>query len=187
MNSWTQAENHLCTAQAWLTFCVTLLRFAEVRQLAETEWRTSYDLALEVARASLASLSKEAADAPDLAVPGLTEGLFYRSRALLVCGYLSGYWLSERTLGRVDKPITDRVRLVLRREAFTPSSSESVTFQRFFELSCALGQLGDILPAEYRMLALASQLATANKRHCAGSAAGPVPRPRTDFDDARVG
>ena len=164
-NSWTQAENHLCTAQAWLTFCVTLLRFAEVRQLAETEWRTSYDLALEVARASLASLSKEAADAPDLAVPDLTEGLVYQSRALLICGYLSGYWLSERTLGRVDEPITDRVRLVLRRESDYTTLIGECDVPAFFELSCALGQLGNILPAEYRMLALAFRLATANKRH----------------------
>ena len=98
-NSWTQAENHLCTAQAWLTFCVTLLRFAEVHGSDEAEWRASYDLALDAARASLESLSKEAAEAPDLAVPHLTEGLFYPARALLICGYLSGYWLSERTLG----------------------------------------------------------------------------------------
>ena len=163
--SWTHAENHLCTAQAWLTFCVTVLRFAQVGQLDETDWRTSYDLALEAARASLASLSREAAVAPDLAVPDLTEGLFYPSRSLLICGYLSGYWLSERTLGPVDKAITDRVRLVLLRERDHTGLVGECDVPAFFELSCALGQLGDVLPAERRMLALASTLATANKRH----------------------
>ncbi len=164
-NSWTQKENHLGTAQAWLTFCVTLLRFAEVFQLDETEWRTSYDLALEAARASLASLSKEAAEAPDLAVPDLTEGLFYASRALLICGYLSGYWLSERTFGPVDEQITDRVRLVLFRERDHTQLVGECDVPAFFELSCTLGQLGDIRPAEFRMLALVSRLATADKRH----------------------
>jgi hypothetical protein len=99
-----------------LIYCITLLRFAEVHQLDDTDWLTSYALALEAARAALASLSKEAAEAPDLAVPDLVEGLLYPSRALLICGYSSGYWLSERTLGGVDDAITDRVRGVLLRE-----------------------------------------------------------------------
>ena len=164
-HSWAKANNHLCTAQAWLTLCVTLLRFAEVHQLHEDRWRTSYNLALEAARASLAALSREAEEASDLAVPDLTEGFFYPSRALLICGYLSGYWLSERTLGPVDKSITDRVRLVLVREKDYTKLVGECGVPAFFELSCALGQLGDILPAEFRMLALAHTLATANKRH----------------------
>ena len=162
--SWTQAENHLGTAQAWLTFSATLLRFAEVYQLEETEWRTSYDLALETARASLASLSKEAAEASDVAIPDLTEGLFYPSRALLICGYLSAYWLSERTFGTVDATITDRVRLVLLRECEHTRLVGECDVPAFFELSCALGQLGNVQSAEVRMLALASTLATVNKR-----------------------
>jgi hypothetical protein len=30
-SSWEKSENHLCVARAWLTACVTLMRFAEVR------------------------------------------------------------------------------------------------------------------------------------------------------------
>lgn len=163
--SWTQAENHLCTAQAWLTYCITLLRFAEVRQLDDAEWTPSYDLALEAARASLASLSKEAAEAPDLALPDLTEGRFYPSRVLLVCGYLSAYWLSERTFGPVDGSITDRVRQVLLRESDRAKIVGECDVPAFFEISCALGQLGVILSAEHRMLGLASVLASVNRRH----------------------
>ncbi len=172
-NSWTQAENHLCTAQAWLTFCITLLRFVEMHQLEDADWRTSYELALEAARASLASLSKEAADAPDLSVPDLTEGLFYPSRALLICGYLSGYWLSERTLGPVDDTITERVRQVLLREKDYTKLVGECDVPAFFELCCALGQLGDILPSEFRMMALASTLTRVNRRHSPEALADP--------------
>ena len=192
-NSWTQAENHLCAAQAWLTFCVTLLRFADVSGLDETEWRTSYDLALEAARASLASLSREAAEAPDLAIPDLSEGLFYPSRVLLVCGYLSAYWLSERTFGPVNKRITDRVRQVLLREREHARIVGESGVPAFYELSCALGHLGDILPAEFRMLALASRIATANRRHSPDALPDPYHGPEqilmnrvsgdSDFED----
>ena len=147
-HSWTRKNNHLCVAQAWLTFCLTLLRFAEVSGLDDAEWRTSYELALETARAALASLSKEAAEAPDLVIPDLTEGLVYPSRALLIYGYLSGYWLSERTLGPVDEAITDRIRLVLGRESDHTRVVGECDIPAFFELSCALGQVGYIRPSE---------------------------------------
>ena len=172
-NSWTRKNNYLCVAQAWLIFCVTLLRFAEVSDLEDTEWRTSYDLALETARAALASLSKEAAEGPDLVIPDLTEGLVYPSRALLICGYLSGYWLSERTLGPVDETITDRIRLVLGRESDHTRVVGECDVPAFFELSCALGQVGYIRRADARMVGLASRLAAANKRHSADALPDP--------------
>src|SRR5438093_9412216 len=99
--SWTRAENHLCVAQGWLTACVTLMRFATVRKLDIKLWLASYDLALEAARTALASLSREAAEAKDLVVPDMMDGLVYPSRALLVCGFLGAYLLSERTLGDI--------------------------------------------------------------------------------------
>ena len=103
--SWTRSENHLCVAQAWLTACITLMRFAAVRTLNTQLWLGSYELALEAARVALASLSKEAAQAEDLVVPDLVDGLIYPSRALLVSGFLGAYLLSERTLGDVDKSV----------------------------------------------------------------------------------
>ena len=63
-SGWTAAGNHLCVAQAWLTVCVILVRFAIVRELADKFWIGSYQLALEAARTAMASLSKEAFGAP---------------------------------------------------------------------------------------------------------------------------
>lgn len=71
--SWTKAENHLCVAQAWLTACITLMRFASARTLDAQLWLSSYKLMLEVARAALKSLSKEAAHAEDLVVPSVVS------------------------------------------------------------------------------------------------------------------
>ena len=101
--SWTRSENHLSVAQAWLTACITLMRFAAVRTLDTQLWLSSYELALEAARVALASLSKEAAQAKDLVVPDLIDGLIYPSRALLVSGFLGAYFLSERILGDIDE------------------------------------------------------------------------------------
>ena len=162
---WTQAENYLCTAQAWLTFCVTVLRFAEVHQIEAAEWMSSYELAMDAGRAALASLAKEAAEAPDLVVSDVTEGFFYSSRALLVCGFLSAYWFSERTRGPVDEAITESVRRVLVRERDYGICRGECEVPAFFEWSCALGELGDVLTPEGRLIELAASLARTNKRH----------------------
>src|SRR5438128_2656272 len=72
------------------------------RGLAENVWAPSYELAVEAARVQLAGVLKEAEGRPDLALGDLTDGLVYPSRALLLCGYLGAYLLSERVLGNAD-------------------------------------------------------------------------------------
>lgn len=164
LSSWTKTENHLCVAQGWLVACITLVRFASVRGISEDVWRPTYDLALEVARASLASLSKEAAEAQDLVVPDLVESLVYASRAVLVCGHLAAYFISERTLGLVDDDARNRIRGVLKREhSFVKLSGES-EIPGFVMMSAALGQLGEIRNGEAMALSLVRTLATFNQR-----------------------
>ena len=171
--SWTRSENHLCVAQAWLTACITLLRFAAVRTLDIQIWLGSYELALEAARVALASLSKEAAQAEDLVVPDLIDGLIYPSRALLVSGFLGAYLLSERTLGDVDKSVTERVRTILTREASHVKIVGESDAPAFMITACALGQLGQIQTAEGMMLSLVRDLSKLNQRHSDGALADP--------------
>ena len=171
--SWTRAENHLCVAQAWLTACITLMRFAAVRTLDTQLWRGSYDLALEAARVALASLSKEAAQAEDLVVPDLIDGLVYPSRALLVSGFLGAYLLSERTLGDVDESATERVRRILTREASYVQIVGESAVPAFMITACALGQLGQIKIADKMMLSLVRTLSKLNQRHSASALADP--------------
>ena len=146
--SWTRSENHLCVAQAWLTACITLMRFAAVRTLDTQIWLGSYELALEAARVALASLSKEAAQAEDLVVPDLIEGFVYPSRALLVSGFLGAYLLAERTLGDIAKSVTERVRTILTREASYVKIAGESAVPAFMITVCALGQLGQIQKSE---------------------------------------
>ena len=172
-SSWTKAENHLCVAQAWLTACITLMRFAAVRTLDTQLWLGSYELALEAARVALASLSKEAAHAEDLVVSDLVDGLVYPSRALLVSGFLGAYLLSERILGDVAESETKRVRTILTREASYVEVVGESDIPAFMLTACALEQIGQIQTAEAMMLSLVRTLSKLNQRHSAGALADP--------------
>jgi hypothetical protein len=171
--SWARAGNHLCVAQAWLTACVTLLRFAAVRQLDAKHWTTSYELALEAARMALASLSAEAAEAKDLVVPDLMDGVVYSSRALLVCGFVGAYFLSERTLGNVDDSTSSAVRTVLTREAPHVKIAGESAVPGLLTMAAALEQLGEIQRAEGMAISLVRTLATMNQRHSGAALADP--------------
>ena len=162
--SWTRSENHLCVAQAWLTACITLMRFAAVRTLDTQMWLGSYELALEAVRVALAELSREADQAEDLVVPDLVEGIVYPSRALLVSGFLGAYLLSERTLGDVDESVTERVRTVLTREAPHVSIVGESDVPALMITACTLGQLGQIQTSERMMLSLVRTLSMRNQR-----------------------
>lgn len=172
-SSWERAENHLCVAQAWLTACVALLRFAAVRGLGENVWRPSYELALESARTMIASLSKEAADAPDLVVPDVMDGTVYPSRALLICGFLGAYLISERTLIDADRSTIAQVETVLRRESKHVRLAGEADVPAFLMVACALGQIGEIPAAEGMVLSLARTLSKANQRHSQAALADP--------------
>ena len=171
--SWTRSENHLCVAQAWLTACITLMRFVAVRTLDTQIWLGSYELALEAARVALAELSREADQAEDLVVPDLIEGFVYPSRALLVSGFLGAYLLSERTLGDVDESVTERVRTVLTREAPHVEIVGESDVPALMITACTLGQLGQTQTAEGMMLFLVRTLSKLNQRHSGQALADP--------------
>ena len=170
---WTRSENHLCVAQAWLTACITLMRFAAVRTLDTQIWLGSYELALEAARVALAELSREADQAEDLVVPDLIEGFVYPSRALMVSGFLGAYLLSERTMGDVDESVTERVRRVLTREAPYVKIVGESDVPAFTITACTLGQLGQIQASERMMLSLVRTLSMLNQRHSDRALADP--------------
>ncbi len=172
-SSWTRSENHLCVAQAWLTACVTIVRFADARGLHTKLWLGSYELALESARTALASLSKEAAEAKDLVIPDLMDGLMYPSRALLVCGFLSAYFLSERTLGVVDVSTMERIRTVLTREATNVRLAGESAAPAFIMMACALEQVSEGTTSQTMMLSLVRTLSKLNQRHSDGALADP--------------
>ncbi|MGB9119883.1 MAG: hypothetical protein WCE73_04630 [Candidatus Angelobacter sp.] len=178
VSSWARAENHLSVAQAWLTFCITLIRFAVVHNLEISNWLSSYELALEAARAAIASLCKEAAEAIDLVIPDIVDGLAYPSRSLLVCGMLAAYFLSERTLGEVDAETVARVRSIFLRETRFIKVTGEYDVASFYVFVCALEQLGDMKTAEHLMLSLADTLAVQNKRH----SPNPLPDPYHDTE-----
>ena len=171
--SWSAADNHLAVAQAWLTTCVTLLRFACTRTLDSGVWLVSYELALEVARVALASLAKEAAEAEDLVLPDVVDGFVYSSRAQLVSGFIAGYFLSERTLGRIDDSVLEAIRTVVAREAPHATVAGESAVPALLVTACALGQLGKVRMAEDMMLDCFRTLARTNQRQSEVALADP--------------
>lgn len=113
--AWQRRKNNLGVAQGWLTTCVAILYFAATRDLSENLWVDSYSLALSSAREELNLLLHEAVDAEDLVIPDLVEGSVYGSRALLICGFIAGYFLSEHYLE--ESAPDDIVARLLMREA----------------------------------------------------------------------
>ena len=173
VSSWTRQENHLCVAQAWLTTCTVLMRFSVACSLDSDLWMASYKLALEAARVSLLSLVREAANAEDLVIPDPAESIIYPSRALLVCGFISAFFLSEQTLVSVDDSTRKLVRTVLTREWSHVRIVGESDVPAFIVTACALEQIGQIRAAETMMLALVRTLSTLNVRHSAEALAGP--------------
>ena len=177
-SSWARAENHLSIAQAWLTLCITLVRFAAVHNLDDSHWLGSYELALEAARTAIASLCKEAAESVDLVIPDIVDGLAYPPRALLVCGMIGAYFLSERTLGGVDTETADRVGSILSRETRFIKLAGEYDVAFFFLFVCALEQLGHMKTAEHMMLSLTHTLSMQNRRR----SPNPLPDPYHDTE-----
>lgn len=164
-DGWTRADNHLSIAQAWLTLCICIQNFAESTGMSPPDWEPTHDLALEAARTALASLSREAASAEDVAIPDLTEGLVYPSRALLISGFLAAYMLSERTLDPEQNDVTERVRTVLLRERANVLLTGECEVPHYMLLCAALEHCGEVRPSELMMLSLVYTLATSNRRH----------------------
>lgn len=164
-SQWTRADNHLCVAQAWLTACITILRFAASRELAARVWSESYALAFEAARVALSALAEQSAEAEDLVVPDLVEGFVYPSRALLVSGFLAAHFLSETALNTVQAPLRAQIRSVLSREARFAKITGECDSAAWMLVSSALEQLGEIRTAEVMILSLAATLSSCNQRH----------------------
>ena len=83
----------------------------------------------------------------DLALGDLTDGLVYSARALLVCGYLGSYLLSERALGDADA-VRAGVSVVLSRERQYVRLTGEADSPLLFTMSAALEQCGEIPQAQ---------------------------------------
>jgi hypothetical protein len=176
-SGWQRSDNNLCVAQAWLTFCATLLRFASETGTSAELWLDSYDLGFQAARASLASLSREVALSLDCGVPHLAEGAVYGTRALLISGYLSAYLISERTLGPVGDEVLEHVRTALVREKDRVKISGESEVPALLEYAAALEQLGEVAAGGRLALSLLNTLVSLNQRHSPNALPDPYHDP----------
>lgn len=147
LGPWTASENHLGVAEGWLVFAMSAMRCAELEDLPDEYWLPVFEVARDQARRSLDLLIDEAAGREDLIVPDLAEGLVYPVRSLVVCGYASAYWLSERTLDAGDSVLEGRVREILMREVQYLRIPGEAGTPHLVAIATALQVLGELVQA----------------------------------------
>lgn len=169
---WHRAQNHLGVAEGWLTLAFAALRAAEDAQLAEEHWQLSFELARDSSRRELRLLLDEAAEAEDLIVPHVVEGLVYPARAALVCGYCAAFYLSERELADASD-FSQNVQTLLQRESEYMQAPGEAAAPHLLLVATALEVLGDPVGAARIVLQWATALTVAN--HPESDSAVPDP------------
>jgi hypothetical protein len=122
---WQHTNNYLGVAQGWLTLAFAALATAELRDLEEEDWLTTFQLARDSARRELAQLVSEASTAGDLVIPDIVDGLVYPARAALVCGYAAAFYLAEREFADGSQIAGDIKVLLLRELDYLQSPGEA--------------------------------------------------------------
>lgn len=176
--AWQQRQNHLAVAEAWLVVAFAILRCAELEDLPDELWKGSFEIARDSARRSLAALIAEAAEAQDLVIPDLVDGLVYPARSLAVCGYAAAFLLSERDLAETPPP-TDQIASLLKRELPYVKAPGEAGMAYFLLLALALEVLGDIAEAAKLVTTWARVLSESN----ASGAEGGIPDPYHPFSE----
>lgn len=176
--SWQRAENSLAVAEGWITLCCGIMNFAATLNLDDESWRLSYDLAFTEVRRELEHLLLEAAERDDLVLPDIVEGIVYPTRALLVCGYLASFLISETYCGS-EFPHSESVRRILLRELPFIRVLGEAAAPFIIQIATALELLGEAERGHVLVYSYAAGLAHANQRRSESA----LPDPYHDFDD----
>jgi hypothetical protein len=175
---WQRAKNHLGVAEAWLTLSCGILRVASEQGLREGTWRESYELAFTAARGELRELLDEAIRVEDLVIPDLVEGVVYPTRALLVCGYLSAFFLSERGTGQEEEVAEPLKRLLLRELPYVKVIGEAAG-----PYILAIGTALDIMQEHEKGRRLVASYAVGLARANQDGSDDALPDPYHSFED----
>jgi hypothetical protein len=161
---WDRAGNHLGVAEGWIATSLKTLHIASgLESSHDRSWRLAFELCRDTVRERLQALLLEAAALDDLVVPDLAEGLVYGTRALLVLGYCSGFFLAERELGNVEHLAEPLLRLIKREIPYLRTAGEAAA-PALFLTSNVLEVLGDPLTAGAVMTRWGLELSIANGR-----------------------
>jgi hypothetical protein len=177
-SGWQRNENHLSVAEGWLIFSASVLRFAELHTLEAKFWRSTYDLAMQIANGALLRLIDESLEGDDLVVPDMTDGIFYGTRALLVCGYAAAYLVSQ-SQPILDPELRDKVSLLLKRELPYLFILGELAAPYLFSIAWGLGTLGQQRDGESILFMWARLLATRNRP----DSDDPFPDPYHSFEE----
>jgi hypothetical protein len=169
---WQRVDNHTGVAEGWLVLAFAILRCAEIENLEESTWRSSFEIARGSAHRGLAALLDDASSVEDLVIPDFVDGLIYPARATLVCGYVAAYFLSERferDVPELDEPVR---RLLLRELDYLQMPGEAGA-GFFLMIATALEVLGEVAAGVKLVLQWARGLTITNAPESMGGAPDP--------------
>ena len=179
---WQRLENHLGAAEAWLTTMTAIMHIAERADLEEERWYLSFDLCRDAARVELRALLEEAVAVEDLVVPDLAEGLVYGTRATVVLGYCSAFFLAERELGDAAGFVEPLRKLLIREYDYLRAAGEAAA-PYLLLIANALQVVREYARAARLIVMWASALAAANAKERGEGAAQALADPYHSLEE----
>jgi hypothetical protein len=157
---WHSESNHHAVIEAQAVIATQVLYAASVHELPERVWEVSYHLAMEGARAAVNALLDEAAEAEDLVVPDLVDGVVYPARAATVIGDLAAGIVSGAIEGDARRRLA--VAIIRRELPFAKVFCEA-SIPHFFLAALVLEAEGHADEAATMLVRIAGELAKANQ------------------------
>lgn len=159
LRDFSQRENHLAEATAWLVFSTRVLALAERSKLSLKTVDAFVDIAEDAIKTSLVRLAREAQTGPVPALLGLGENVAYHFRLPLLCGIagLLSFWVEQS-----DRDLHAGLRTFLAKH--TPSCAVwgEGAVPSILMATWALGLTSDLLVAERKLsITLAEMLGRA--------------------------
>lgn len=114
LQPYESTNNHISIIEGWSMLCGYILSLVEKTEMKEKYWRKSFDLILEKINSQLERLKDEFLSRTELTEGAWDGGLIYKSRILMVLGWLSAlelykkqidtnYNIDERVYGSIKK------------------------------------------------------------------------------------
>lgn len=113
LQPYESANNHISIIEGWSMLCAYILALVEKSGLKEKYWLKSFDLILEKVNSQLELLKDEFFLRTDLTEGSWDGGLIYKSRILLVLGWLSALELYKKQIDSnytIDKRVYDSIK-----------------------------------------------------------------------------
>ena len=110
-STFTNHENHIATAEAWIMFTSYLMKFCEVNKLTLPAYRNELEICRQIITNSIKNSFEEAASARHLVVGNPFHDVFvYKPRVTYLIGFYAGLALHELITASSDASVLQSIR-----------------------------------------------------------------------------